>query len=223
MRHPWVLLLVILTAAPALAQDPVKVDPAHHAVVFENEQVRVLRITMKPGEKTPAHQHPSSAAVFMTDGHHRLTSTGAAPQETPRKAGDVVLIEPTTHVVENMGKSDTEVILVELKAAATGKPAATDAAKADPKHYKAVAENDRVRVLRVHYGPGEKSAMHAHPALVAVALAPIQMRMHLPDGKAQDAPALKRGEVLFMGPETHAPENLAKAPAEVVLVELKPR
>ena len=33
---------------------------------------------------------------------------------------------------------------------------AQDAAKVDAKHYTVAFENDRVRVLKAHYGPGEK-------------------------------------------------------------------
>src|SRR2546421_9702322 len=44
---------------------------------------------------------------------------------------------------------------------------AQDAAKVDPKHYTVVSENDQVRILKVHYGPHEKSVMHSHPASVA--------------------------------------------------------
>ena len=40
---------------------------------------------------------------------------------------------------------------------------AQDAAKVDAKHYKVVFEDAAVRVMRVHYGPHEKSPMHSHP------------------------------------------------------------
>jgi len=45
---------------------------------------------------------------------------------------------------------------------------AQDAVKVDAKHYKVESEDAHVRVLRVHYGPHEKSVMHSHPASVAV-------------------------------------------------------
>ena len=47
---------------------------------------------------------------------------------------------------------------------------AQDAVKVDPQHYTVVSENDQVRILKVHYGPHEKSVMHSHPATVAVFL-----------------------------------------------------
>jgi len=48
---------------------------------------------------------------------------------------------------------------------------AQDPVQVDPKHYTVEFENDQVRVLRIHYGPHEKSVMHGHPASVAVFLA----------------------------------------------------
>jgi len=38
---------------------------------------------------------------------------------------------------------------------------AQDAVKADSAHYTVVSENDQVRILKVHYGAGEKSVMHS--------------------------------------------------------------
>src|SRR2546422_1391510 len=45
---------------------------------------------------------------------------------------------------------------------------APDAVKVDPKHYKVELENDRVRVVRITYGPREKSVMHGHRAGIGV-------------------------------------------------------
>lgn len=56
-----------------LAQDPVSVDPKHHKIEFENEQVRVLRITFDPGEKAPMHEHPCAIAVGIRDGALEFT------------------------------------------------------------------------------------------------------------------------------------------------------
>ena len=60
---------------------------------------------------------------------------------------------------------------------------AQDAVKVDPKHYKVESENDQVRILRVHYGPHEKSVMHAHPALLAVFLTDAKGDFTFADGK----------------------------------------
>jgi quercetin dioxygenase-like cupin family protein len=97
---------------------------------------------------------------------------------------------------------------------------AQDAVQVDAKHYKVEFENDQVRVLRVSYGPHEKSVMHKHPATVAVFLSDGQAKFTMPDGKTRDAP-VKAGAVQWDGPSTHLPENVGDKPFEVIVVELK--
>ena len=58
-------------------------------------------------------------------------------------------------------------------------PVSADPVHVDSKHYTVEAENDRVRVLRVKYGPREKSVMHGHPSVVAV-FSQQQREVHLP-------------------------------------------
>jgi hypothetical protein len=106
---------VLWMALPAAAQDPVKVDPAHHKVEFENDQVRVLRITLPAGEKTPVHEHPSGVAVFLNDSRNRVSPVGGKVDETPRKAGQVIPLVAGKHVVENPGTTKAEIIVVEVK------------------------------------------------------------------------------------------------------------
>jgi quercetin dioxygenase-like cupin family protein len=97
---------------------------------------------------------------------------------------------------------------------------AQDAAKADPAHYKVLSENDQVRILKVHYGRGEKSVMHSHPDSVAVYLSNAKVKMTFPDGKTQDA-EVKAGESQFTPAATHLPENIGTKEVEMILVELK--
>jgi quercetin dioxygenase-like cupin family protein len=105
-------------------------------------------------------------------------------------------------------------------AAATVPAMAQDAVKVDPKHYKVEFENNQVRVLRITYGPHEKSVMHDHPANVAVFLSDGQVKFTLPDGKTQDVPAKAR-TTEWDGGGKHLPENVGDKPFELILVELK--
>jgi quercetin dioxygenase-like cupin family protein len=56
----------------AVAQDPTVVDANHYKVMFENDQVRVLKITYGPKEKSVMHEHPNAVAVFLTDGQMKF-------------------------------------------------------------------------------------------------------------------------------------------------------
>jgi quercetin dioxygenase-like cupin family protein len=96
----------------------------------------------------------------------------------------------------------------------------TDAVSVDPKHYTVEAENERVRVVRTRYGPGEKSPMHSHPALTAIFVTDGRIRFTYPDGHSDEVEA-SAGHVMLMEPTTHAPENLASQPFEALLVEQK--
>lgn len=97
---------------------------------------------------------------------------------------------------------------------------AQDAVKVDPKHYKVELENKQVRVLRINYGPHEKSVMHSHPAGVAIFLTDSSVRFTTPDGKTQEQHG-KAGQVVEAPAGKHLPENIGDKPFEIILVELK--
>ncbi len=97
---------------------------------------------------------------------------------------------------------------------------AEDAVDADPEHYTVEFENDKVRIIRIKYGPGEKSVMHTHGPNVAVFLTTNEVRFTLPDGTSVDAPS-EAGGAQWTDAEEHLPENLSDELLEVVLVELK--
>jgi len=97
---------------------------------------------------------------------------------------------------------------------------AQDAVKVDPKHYSVVSENERVRILKVHYGPHEKSVMHSHPATVAVFLTDAKGVFNLPDGKKQEF-NIKAGEAQYEGAVKHLPENTSDAGMDAIVIELK--
>jgi quercetin dioxygenase-like cupin family protein len=120
MRAVLLCVGVLWMASAAAAQDAVRVDPAHHKVEFENDQVRVLRVTLAPGEKTPSHSHPGGVAIFLNDSQNRLT-VGGTSDAPMRKAGSVIELKPVTHVVENVGATTSEVIVVEIKGKAAAK------------------------------------------------------------------------------------------------------
>src|SRR5438045_3271674 len=65
-------------------------------------------------------------------------------------------------------------------------PRAKDPSAVDPKHYTVEYEDDRVRVLRIRYGPGERSTMHSHPQSIAVVLTDANIRMTYGDGTTED-------------------------------------
>ena len=115
-RVALVMTLLSLTAASARAQDPVKVDPKHYKVEFENAQVRVLHIQYGPHEKSVMHRHPGAVAVFLTAQDARFTLPGGKTVDRRAGAGEAQWTPAETHLPENLGDQPLELILVELKA-----------------------------------------------------------------------------------------------------------
>ncbi len=102
----------------------------------------------------------------------------------------------------------------------TSRALAQDPAKVDSTHYKVEFENDQVRVLRVAYGPGEKSVMHEHPNVVAVFLSDAQGQFTFPDGKTAPV-TVNAGQVIWDPAGKHQPENKGDKPFTVIVIELK--
>lgn len=115
-------------------------------------------------------------------------------------------------------------ILALLAALGVGREAlAQDAVTADPRSFRVVLENDRVRVLEYRSGPGLGvcgQGMHYHPDRVTVSLTGAKVRIANADGRTvvRDIPP---GHVFFAPAETHATENIGGAGARTYIVELK--
>jgi len=97
---------------------------------------------------------------------------------------------------------------------------AQDATKIDPDHYKVELENEKVRVLRIKYDPGEDSKMHEHPEGVAVFLTDHKANMKTADGKSMEM-AGKAGDVVWVDSAKHQPKNIGENPFELIQIELK--
>src|SRR2546421_655023 len=115
-RVLFLAVFLFAIAIPVMAQDPVKVDSKHYKVEFENARVRVLRIHYGAHEKSVWHWHPAGVAIAQTDAHIKFNLPGGKSEEREMKAGQVIWTPAGRHLPENLGDSDFEVILIELKA-----------------------------------------------------------------------------------------------------------
>lgn len=120
MRRPISLLLagvaLLLTTSVATAQDAAVADSDHYVVEFENDHVRVLRVTYGPNESSVMHEHPNHIAVALTDGGvWKMTSADGEIGELEVGIGEVAWADATVHLPQNMSDGTQEVILVEFK------------------------------------------------------------------------------------------------------------
>src|SRR5579863_5196926 len=96
--------------------DPLKVDPKHYKLEFENDQVRVFRVKFGPHEATPIHEHVlNRVLVCLTDQNVRVTSTDGKVVTLVHKAGEAIWGTPAKHKEENLNDTPFEAVVVELR------------------------------------------------------------------------------------------------------------
>ena len=110
-----VLFAVIILSGYGFAQDAVKVDPKNYKVEFENDQVRVLRITIEPGEKGVMHSHPEGMVIFLSDANGKFTFPDGKTENRDFKKGFFSWVPAQTHQGENVGDEPFELIQIEMK------------------------------------------------------------------------------------------------------------
>jgi quercetin dioxygenase-like cupin family protein len=96
-------------------QDPLVVNSKTIALKLENDRVRVLEATLKPGDKEQLHSHPAYVIYVIEGGKVRTHGTDGTSVEADFKTGDVIYRDPVTHWAENIGKTTIRLELVELK------------------------------------------------------------------------------------------------------------
>ena len=98
------------------ANDPLKLDPAHYKLEIDNNQVRVLRLRLRPGEKTPLHaQTFERLLVPLTPARLKVTDAkGAAKTVTYGKA-ELQWLTPGDEADENLSDQPYEALIVEFK------------------------------------------------------------------------------------------------------------
>ncbi|HEX7189308.1 MAG TPA: cytoplasmic protein [Actinomycetes bacterium] len=102
-----------------MSLDPTVTDPDKYKVVFENDRVRVLEYTDRPGDRTSPHEHPDSVMYTLSSFRRRLFHEGAS-REVDLPAGMTAWLPAQQHHGENIGDTETHSVFVELKG-----PAAT--------------------------------------------------------------------------------------------------
>jgi len=103
------------SGSAAVSLDPVTLDPQHHPVVLENQQVRVIRTILEPHLKSPMHEHPHYVVVYLTDLHTTMKMADGREVDNPRKPGDVAWRDALKHETENIGEKTAVEIQIELK------------------------------------------------------------------------------------------------------------
>jgi quercetin dioxygenase-like cupin family protein len=216
MRHAIVAFLLSFSLMPAAERVSVPV---------ENDQVRVVDVTVQPREKTRLHEHKMNRVmIYLDKGSQHFEYQGKGSADLSWRAGEPKWSPAAgMHTAEITSDTPIRIIEIELKkpAGARSPVSSLDPVRIDAKHYRTEIENDQVRVVRVKIAPGETAPMHEHSLnRVTVYLTPQDFRVTGADGKVATA-VHKAGDVSWGAPSKHSEMNAGKQPFEVLMVELK--
>jgi quercetin dioxygenase-like cupin family protein len=114
---------LLLLAGSAFAQDVLKVSPSTNKVLVDNQHVRILESTFKPGAKEPMHTHPAGWYYVTSAGTLKVTyASGKVEMWTPKVGEQAWMEGEEAHTAENVGKTTLQYLMVEVKAAPTKTP-----------------------------------------------------------------------------------------------------
>ncbi|HKW17269.1 MAG TPA: hypothetical protein VJO35_07175 [Terriglobales bacterium] len=248
------IVVTILVVAPAgNAQnacpwpenlDAVKAAPEIHKVIFENEHVRVLQVTIPPHGKEPIHVHcwpgtlyiQQAGDVIDRDANGKVLFDSRQLKVKPKVPFVEWALADPPHSIENLDDLSLKLIRVENKTPTNRSqqacpwPADLDAVKASPETHKVIFENGHVRVLEVTIPPHSKEPVHTHcwPSTLYIQQIDDIIVRNTNEKILFDSRQLKESEkqrapfVLWTPPEgPHSDENPNDLPIKMIQIENK--
>ncbi len=94
--------------------DPLVAASNVYTFINENDRMRVLKVTFKPGDTAKMHHHPQHLAYVLKGGKAKFTSQGKT-QEMNLEEGNAVFLDEQDHEVTNIGGTIIDLLVVELK------------------------------------------------------------------------------------------------------------
>jgi hypothetical protein len=97
------------------SKDILQIDPKHYRLEFENERVRVLRVSLGRDEMVPMHDAAAATLVCLTECHLRFTQPNGRGQDIHMEAGHARWIWDEPRTEKNLSTYPAEILLIESK------------------------------------------------------------------------------------------------------------
>jgi quercetin dioxygenase-like cupin family protein len=198
---------------------PVEEEPLHK-VVFKNDAVTVMHVTLPAGQTTLFHSHTHDRVAIdlsaTTIAQQKINEPeGAATATKPGNISALTLTDASyTHRVHNVGTAPYEVLDIEP----AYRPTSPSTDIAGP----VAAENPSARVYSWVLAPGATSPMHTHMRpYVIVSVTAINLKMSSPDGQSASREVGPSDFRYVDAKITHNLSNAGSTSGQIVEVELK--
>jgi quercetin dioxygenase-like cupin family protein len=98
-----------------MAEDAAKVAPHVYKVLFENDRMRFLEVSMQPGDRSELHSHPDYFVYFLSAGKGKFTTPTGETEEMEVPAGASMWRGAEEHASENVGDTVLRALFFEPK------------------------------------------------------------------------------------------------------------
>jgi quercetin dioxygenase-like cupin family protein len=207
----------------AVVEDIVAAAPEMTSVVFENDFVKAVEFTLKPGETLPLHKGGKRAIYSLSDYKIKWTE-GKEVTEKEWTKGEAHWHYAVDHAVENIGDTDARFLVVTRKdlalPAAEGYDISQDASYLDTDHSENFFENDYVRLIEVNIPVGEAQPMHQGVNRLIYSLTPYTIKYTSNKMETKEA-TMEAGAAHWHTADEHAVENISETEAHYVIFEFK--
>lgn len=96
--------------------DAVNIAPDLHTVIYEDDKMRILKVSVQQGAKAEMHWHPHNINYILSGGTLQFKKPDGTVVNVELQEGQITsATTESSHAVENTGNSTVETIQVELK------------------------------------------------------------------------------------------------------------
>jgi len=203
---------------PEVAQ---AVDPA---AIFENDFVRVVSVTLNPGEELSSHEGDTRLIYSLSDYTIDWEQGGEDLGAKQWKRGEVHAHKAGTHGAKNTGNSSAKWIAFVRKTQdlpdCGDLSLDKDVSSVSGDAAKILFEDEDFRVTEVTLNPGDSLPMHQGINRVIYALSDYNIRYWSDDSEAAEK-SFTKGEAHWHEACQHAMENSGESPAHFLVVAFK--
>jgi quercetin dioxygenase-like cupin family protein len=179
---------------------------------IRNEQVRVMRQTLAPGESAALAPDRPRAVVYVDAG-----SVEASGKAQEVKRGDTSFEPKGSPIIKNESRSDLRIVWVEFLGGPSDQTWGTTGLAAS---YKLLFENPFARAYDVKIAAGTTEPQHTHHTRVVICLSGAELEHRMPDGRRESS-SLKTDEIAWRPGATHEGHNIGKTDLWVIVIEPK--
>ena len=194
--------------------------PGHYKVVLDNATVRVLRVDLPAGGKTPMQQHPETLVIPLVTSKSRFTRPDGKSEDVDLASESATFMPAGSHSGTNSDAGRTEAIVIEFKAAAPGKAALPTSRPGMA--MKSLADSSRGAAYRVtadaSFNEPAGSTHDYDQVVIALGAAQVSLAIDRKPAKTTWA----RGDVVFIGRGVpHEAKNTGGKAADLLIVAIK--